>query len=133
MTDTVLATEVRLLEGPNLYFTQPALKVMLSMPGYLDAPTGQLKEIAERLGMRARVGSPGSVQRQAVLGRVARHVVRLIARAGGASRVGVRVRPGSGPVAQRVGDRPVLGSEPRIPPRLRIRVPGATAEAERPR
>ena len=97
MTDTVLATEVRLLEGPNLYFTQPALKVMLSMPGYLDAPTGQLKEIAERLGMRARVGSPGSVQRQAVLGRVARHVVRLIARAGGASRVGVRVRPGSGP------------------------------------
>ena len=38
MNEAVVATEVRLLEGPNLYFTSPAVKIMLSMPAYLEAP-----------------------------------------------------------------------------------------------
>lgn len=97
MTEPVVATEVRLLEGPNLYFTKPAVKVMLSMPGYLDAPAATVKAVADGLGMRARVGEPGSVQRQAFLGRIAQQVIRSVAKAAGTTRVGVRVRPGAGP------------------------------------
>jgi hypothetical protein len=63
VTEPVVTEEVRLLEGPNLYFTKPAVKVMLSMPGYLEAPTTSVKAVADALGMRARVGEPGSVQR----------------------------------------------------------------------
>jgi len=97
VSEPVVATEVRLLEGPNLYFTRPAVKVMLSLPGYLDAPLAQVQAVADGLGMRARVGTPGSVQRQAFLGRVAKHLVRALARAAGSQRVGVRVRAGAGP------------------------------------
>lgn len=97
MTEAVIATEVRLLEGPNLYFTRPAVKVMLSMPGYLDAPTEQVKAVADALGLRARVGRPASVQRQAFLGRLAQHLIRAVAKRAGTARVGVRVRSGSGP------------------------------------
>ena len=34
----VATREVRVLEGPNLYFPRPAVKVTLTLPGYLDAP-----------------------------------------------------------------------------------------------
>jgi cyanophycin synthetase len=97
VTEPVVTEEVRLLEGPNLYFTKPAVKVMLSMPGYLEAPTTSVKAVADALGMRARVGEPGSVQRRAFLGRVAQQSIRTIARAAGTSRVGVRVRAGAAP------------------------------------
>ena len=97
VTEPVVTEEVRLLEGPNLYFTRPAVKVMLSMPGYLEAPTTSVKAVADALGMRARVGEPGSVQRRAFLGRVAQQSIRTIARAAGTSRVGVRVRAGAAP------------------------------------
>lgn len=97
MNEAVVATEVRLLEGPNLYFTSPAVKIMLSMPAYLEAPATTVKAITESLGMRARVGQPGTVQRQAFLGRFAQHLIRAIAKASGTSRVGVRVRAGAGP------------------------------------
>ena len=75
MNEAVVATEVRLLEGPNLYFTSPAVKIMLSMPAYLEAPATTVKAITESLGMRARVGQPGTVQRQAFLGRFAQHLI----------------------------------------------------------
>ena len=34
---TVTVAEVRVLEGPNLYFAKPAIKVSLELPGYLAA------------------------------------------------------------------------------------------------
>ena len=97
MPEPVTATEVRLLEGPNLYFTRPALKVMLALPGYLDAPAAQLTEIVHRLGMRARVGTPGSVQRRAFILRLPVFLVRAVAKRAGTARVGVRARPGARP------------------------------------
>ena len=33
--EAVTVTEVRVLEGPNLYFTRPSIKVSLECPGYL--------------------------------------------------------------------------------------------------
>ena len=47
----VSATEVRVLEGPNLYFAQPAMKVILQVPGYLAAPEPALRALAARVGL----------------------------------------------------------------------------------
>ena len=68
-------TEVRVLEGPNLYFAKPAIKVSLELPGYLAADERTLTDLAARVGMRsARPGAPGTEQRQ-------RFVMRLVERA----------------------------------------------------
>lgn len=93
----VTAEEVRLLEGPNLYFPKPALKIRLDLTAYLQAPAGVVAPIASALGMRSRAGEPGSAQRQVFVQRLAVYAVRAVARAAGVSRVGVRVRPGHAP------------------------------------
>ena len=47
--------EVRLLEGPNLYFPRPAVKVTLALPGYLAAPVDDVAcGLPRPLGLRAR-------------------------------------------------------------------------------
>jgi cyanophycin synthetase len=94
----VRLAELRVLEGPNLYFTRPAIKVTLDVPGWLDADERRTARLAERVGLRGRPtpGRPGTGQRLRYLARVAGHVARRLARASGA-RVGVRSRPGSEP------------------------------------
>lgn len=87
--------EVRLLEGPNLYFTRPAVKVTVALPGYLEADSGTVQQLADALGMRrVAPGAPGSEQRHRFLSRFAGGVVRAIARHAG-TRLGVRSRPTS--------------------------------------
>lgn len=93
----VVAEEVRLLEGPNLYFTRPAVKVRLDLGSYAAAPAPQLESLARVLGLRARIGEPESAQRQAFLARLVPHVIRSVARAAGTQRVGIRVRAGQRP------------------------------------
>src|SRR6476659_1849029 len=91
----VTATEVRVLEGPNLYFAQPAMKVILQMPGYLHAEEAALRELAGRLGVRgARPGAPDSGQRQRFAMRLTTSVVRRIAAESGTARLSVRTRTG---------------------------------------
>ena len=34
--DAVRLVELRVLDGPNLYFTRPAIKVTLAVPGWLE-------------------------------------------------------------------------------------------------
>ncbi|KNX37200.1 tetratricopeptide repeat protein [Luteipulveratus halotolerans] len=94
----VVATEIRLLEGPNLYFTRPAVKVSLRLGGLLDLDDTVLAERATALRLRA--GSPGpagSEARQRHLLRLVEKVLRRLAQAGGTTRLGVRVRPGGSP------------------------------------
>ena len=91
----VTVTEVRVLEGPNLYFPRPAIKVIAACPGYLSIDEPALRVITERLGMRVgRPGAPGSEQRQRAVMRLVAQVVHQIAAASGTSRLGVRVRTG---------------------------------------
>ena len=91
----VTATEVRVLEGPNLYFAQPAIKVILQMPGYLHTEEAALRELAGRLGVRgARPGAPDSGQRQRFAMRLTTSVVRRIAAESGTARLSVRTRTG---------------------------------------
>ncbi|HEX5426830.1 MAG TPA: tetratricopeptide repeat protein [Pedococcus sp.] len=95
---SVEITEVRVLEGPNLYFAKPAIKVTLELPGYLAADEAVLVDLASRIGLRSsRVGAPGTEQRQRFTMRVVERAVRRLAAASGTTRLGVRTRPGSTP------------------------------------
>src|SRR4051794_37137952 len=94
----VAVTEVRVLEGPNLYFAKPAIKVSLELPGYLGADEQVLTDLAARVGLRsANPGAPGTEQRQRFVMRLVERAVRRLAAASGTTRLGVRVRPGSAP------------------------------------
>ena len=93
--EPVTVTEVRVLDGPNLYFPRPAIKVMVDCPGYLSADEGTLRAIGKRLGMRGvRPGAPDSEQRQRAVMRLVAQVVHRIAASSGTTRLGVRVRAG---------------------------------------
>ncbi|WP_109471408.1 tetratricopeptide repeat protein [Ornithinimicrobium cavernae] len=97
MTDAtaVQVTEVRLLEGPNLYFARPAVKVSLSLPGYQALDAEAATAIAEVVGLRRAVpGAPQTEQRQRFLSRLASTVLRRVSDAV-PSRVGVRGRVGT--------------------------------------
>ncbi|MGA8978734.1 MAG: Mur ligase, partial [Pedococcus sp.] len=94
----VSATEVRVLEGPNLYFAKPAIKVSLELPGYLSAAEADLVTIARSVGLRSsRPGAPGTEQRQRFVMRLVERATRRLAAASGTTRLGVRSRPGSDP------------------------------------
>jgi len=87
--------EVRILQGPNLYFTRPAAKLTVRLPGYATADAGLLRALGRSLGVRASdAGAPETEARQRFLLRLAERVVRLLVRQVGSSRVAVRVRAG---------------------------------------
>ena len=91
----VSTSEVRLLEGPNLYFTRPAVKVSLHLPGWVGAESERMTAACRAVGLdRVQPGVPGSGQRQRVVVRVVERVVRALAAAAGTRRLGVRTRPG---------------------------------------
>jgi cyanophycin synthetase len=91
----VSVTEVRVLEGPNLYFPRPAIKIIVGCPGYLSVDETTLRAICTWLGMRVvRPGAPDSEQRQRAVMRLVAQVVHRIAASSGTTRLGVRVRTG---------------------------------------
>ena len=94
--EPVEVREVRVLDGPNLYFVRPAVKVSLSLPGYLGLSRAAAVEVAEHAGLRSpRPGKPGTAQRQRFVMRLAAHVTRRIVAGFGPRRLTVRTRPGS--------------------------------------
>ena len=95
---SVEAVELRVLDGPNLYFTRPAIKLTLAMPGWLELPASRVEHEAERLKL-SPAGPPGALateHRRRYLARLAAHVTRSLAEAGG-SQVAVRGRLGPEP------------------------------------
>ncbi len=93
----VIVREMRVLEGPNLYFPRPAVKVSMSMPGYQSAGLEQMRELADRLGLRrAAPGAPHSEQRHRFLVRLVSVLLRRVAAQAG-SRLAVRGRTEAGP------------------------------------
>ncbi|WP_446663585.1 tetratricopeptide repeat protein [Flexivirga sp. B27] len=94
-SDTARVVGARILRGPNLYFTRPAAKLTLRVPGYLGADPEALTALARELAVRARdAGQPDSETRRGFVLRVVERALRLLMREAGAVRVGVRVRPG---------------------------------------
>jgi cyanophycin synthetase len=105
--DAVRPLELRVLDGPNLYFTRPAIKLTLAVPGWLEATEGLVGRAAANAGLpgtqagdgsgpRVRPGAPGTEQRRRVVARLAAHLTRSLAEATGTS-LAVRARPGPEP------------------------------------
>ena len=96
----VFAREVRVLEGPNLYFTRPAVKVVLAVPGLVGMPDADFAALWDRAGARGGGGRAlapaGSAGRQRMVLRLIESMTRRLVRAVGVTRVGLRVRAGSG-------------------------------------
>ncbi len=96
--DTSALVELRILEGPNLYFPRAAIKLTLDVTALARAPEADLRRLAERLGIASiRAGVPLSGFRQRSLTRLVTKLVRRIAAEAGTTRLGVRVRPTAQP------------------------------------
>jgi cyanophycin synthetase len=92
---SVRLIELRVLDGPNLYFTRPAIKLTLAVPGWLAADEERAGRLARRVQLpgSARPGPPRSEHRRRFVSRLCAHVTRTLAEAAG-SRLAVRGRPG---------------------------------------
>ena len=90
--------EVRVLDGPNLYFTRPAIKLTLGVAPWLALPDERAQRLTTRAGFTsvATAGAPNSDQRRRYLARFAVHVARLLADAT-ATHLAIRGRPGPDP------------------------------------
>ncbi|MGZ8566959.1 MAG: Mur ligase family protein, partial [Actinomycetota bacterium] len=97
MAEPVTRVELRVLDGPNLYFPRPAIKLILAVPGWMRASEGTAARPARALGLRPSPGAPGSDQRLRFVAKVAAALVRRIAADTGVARLGVRARPGPDP------------------------------------
>ena len=90
----VRLVELRVLDGPNLYFTAPAVKLTLAVPGWAKASEDRAATIAAAVdGPTVRPGAPGSEQRLRFVARLAAHLTRALARETG-TRLAVRARVG---------------------------------------
>jgi cyanophycin synthetase len=97
-TGAVELVELRVLEGPNLYFPRPAIKITLAVPGWLRSSETAVEGAAARLEIGAvHPGTVGSEQRRRTAARVAATLTRRIAVAAGARRLAVRARSGPEP------------------------------------
>ena len=95
MTQQSAVTEARILEGPNLYFTRPAVKITLRASAALDIAADELHEVGHGLGVRGKdAGEVGTEARRRYVVRFVERLIRLLVTDSGPRRVGIRVRPG---------------------------------------
>ncbi|MGA9159855.1 MAG: Mur ligase, partial [Actinomycetota bacterium] len=91
--------ELRVLDGPNLYFPRPAVKLTIAVGVWLEVPEERVAAALERVGVRGSPGRPGSEQRRRT---VARLTARLTSRLATESRVRLAVRSRPGPEPDQV-------------------------------
>jgi cyanophycin synthetase len=92
--DRPALVELRVLDGANLYFPRPAVKLTLDVSGVLDLTDAEARALGQALAVpAARPGSPGTALRQRFALRVVATVVRRVARGSGTTRLAVRSRP----------------------------------------
>ena len=90
--------ELRVLDGANLYFPRPAIKLTLEVPGLLSLPEERAAAAAAEAGLTAGApGPPGSEQRRRFAIRLLAHLARRTAAAAGVRALAVRSRPGPEP------------------------------------
>jgi len=88
--------ELRVLEGPNLYFPRPAIKLTLDATRWLAVTEERFARIASAVDANGKAGRPASEQRLRAIARLAATLTRRVASAS-AVRLGVRARPGPEP------------------------------------
>ena len=87
-------TELRILDGPNLYFPHAAVRLTLDLTRLVELSEGDATDLAAQMGLRdARPGPPGTGFRQRFAGRLTARLVRQVATEAGTQRLAVRVRP----------------------------------------
>ncbi len=88
--------ELRILEGPNLYFPRAAVKLTLDLTVLVEVSDDAALRFARRIGLaNARPGDADSGFRQRFAARAVARLVRQIAAEVGTHRLAVRVRPTS--------------------------------------
>ena len=90
--------ELRVLDGPNLYFPRPAIKLTLDVAGLLGLPEERATAAAARVGLSGVPGRPGTEQRRRFATRLLARLVREVAAAAGVRALAVRSRPWLPPV-----------------------------------
>ncbi|RYP87503.1 Mur ligase [Nocardioides guangzhouensis] len=91
--------ELRVLEGPNLYFPRAAIKLTLDITELAEVSEASARRFATRIGLKnARPGQAGSGFRQRFATRAVARLVRAVAAEAGTARLAVRVRPTSDPL-----------------------------------
>jgi cyanophycin synthetase len=86
--------ELRVLDGANLYFPRPAVKLTLDLSDLLSLSEDKARAIATELGMAgARPGRPYTGLRQRFAAKLVARVVRRVAAESGTTRLAVRSRP----------------------------------------
>ena len=86
--------ELRILDGANLYFPRPAVKLTLDLTRLLEMDEEAVRAAAEQMGMRgARPGGAGTGLRQRFAARLVARLVRRVAAESGTTRLAVRSRP----------------------------------------
>ncbi len=86
--------ELRILDGPNLYFPRAAVKLTLDLSALVDLPAQEALRLGLRLGVRdPRPGPAGTGFRQRFAARAVARLVRQVATEAGTSRLPVRARP----------------------------------------
>lgn len=86
--------ELRVLEGANLYFPRPAVKLTLDLSALLAWDDSDARKVAAQLGLgSAAPGPAGTGLRQRFAARVVARVVRRVAASSGTTRLAVRSRP----------------------------------------
>jgi len=90
--------ELRVLEGPNLYFPRAAIKLTLDISDLAALPEERALRFASRIGLKkARPGAPDTGFRQRFAARAMARLVRAIAVETGTTRLAVRVRSTNDP------------------------------------
>jgi cyanophycin synthetase len=90
--------ELRVLEGPNLYFSQPATKLTLDVTALTEVSDEVAARLARRIGLtNVRPGAAGTGFRQRFAARTLARLIRQVAAEAGTHRLAVRVRPTSDP------------------------------------
>ena len=90
--------ELRVLEGPNLYFPRAAIKLTLDVSALAAASDDTAQRFAKRIGLKnARPGPAETGFRQRFATRAVARLVRAVAAEAGTARLAVRVRPTNDP------------------------------------
>jgi cyanophycin synthetase len=90
--------ELRVLDGANLYFPRPAIKLTLDVAGLLALAEELAAAAASEIGLAGgSPGAPGTEQRRRFAIRLLAHLVRRTATAAGVRALAVRSRPGPEP------------------------------------
>jgi cyanophycin synthetase len=97
VAEAVAPVELRVLEGPNIYFPRPAVKLTLAVPGWLRSAEPRVERTMHALGVPGAAGSVGSERRRRAVARLATGLTRAVAAGAGVRRLAVRARPGTEP------------------------------------